>query len=144
LAAVFNKNLSLNSGSVNIFCENVAFCRFLSSLLDIFFATLSLFVALCRFLSLLVALCRLFSLSPNNPFSAIIQKANLKKRRKKNGNGPLFFRQVDIDWPEFQKRSLHALKLSAARVNQYPSFASNPSLFFLCFYLYPLLVIIDS
>jgi hypothetical protein len=55
LAAVFNKNLSLNSDSVNIFCENVASCRFLSSLLDIFFAALSLFVASCRFLSLYAA-----------------------------------------------------------------------------------------
>jgi hypothetical protein len=70
LVAVSNKNLGLNRGAVNTFCENVASCRFLSLLLHIF-------LLLCRFLSLFVASFRFLQIAY---LALFIQKINREKR----------------------------------------------------------------
>jgi hypothetical protein len=79
LVAVFNKNLGLNRRVVNTFYENVASCRFLSLLLELF----SFF---CRFLSLLVVCSYLLQITDQTLlFRRFIRKKREKSRKKGDG-----------------------------------------------------------
>jgi hypothetical protein len=60
------------------------------------------------------------------------------------GMCPFSLGKLTLNGRNFEKGVCTLLNYSASRINQYPSFVPNPALFFLGFYLYPLLVIIDS